>query len=89
MDEILTVALAIVGAAAQQATAPQIGAERHVKDIKGEQTNQKILPARYFARHYVMLVLALILGLLGGGFASRLIRPAVLSPQRDIGSNGR
>lgn len=43
VEAILTFALAVVGAAAQQATAPQIAAERHVKDIKAEQTDQTIL----------------------------------------------
>lgn len=42
VEVVLTVALAVVGAAAQQATAPQTAAERHVKDIKAEQTDQTI-----------------------------------------------
>jgi hypothetical protein len=41
----------------------------------------------YFTRRYVILVLVLLLGLLVGGYAGRLIRMAVLSPQRSsIGS---
>jgi hypothetical protein len=41
-----------------------------------------VLHVLYFAQHYVMLGLVLIVGLIGGGFASRLIRMAVLSSTR-------
>ncbi len=46
-----------------------------------------LLHALYFGRHYAILGLALVLGLIVGGYAARLIRIAVLSPQRNgIGS---
>jgi hypothetical protein len=46
-----------------------------------------VLQLLYFARHYVILALVLILGLIGGSYAARLIRMAVLSPPRNgIGS---
>jgi hypothetical protein len=46
-----------------------------------------ILQLLHFARHYAILALVLILGLIAGGYAARLIRMAVLSPQRNrIGS---
>ena len=46
-----------------------------------------VLHLLYFGRHYVILVLVLALGLIVGGYAARLIRMAVLSPQRNsIGS---
>jgi hypothetical protein len=41
----------------------------------------------HFARHYVILALVLILSLVAGSYAARLIRMAVLSPKRNgIGS---
>ena len=42
-----------------------------------------VLHLLYFAGHYVILVQVLILGLIVGGYAARLIRMAVLSPQRN------
>jgi hypothetical protein len=42
-----------------------------------------VLHLLYFSRHYVILVLALMLGLTVGVYAARLIRIAVLSPQRN------
>jgi hypothetical protein len=42
-----------------------------------------VLQVLYVASHYMIVALVLILGLVVGGFASRLIRMAVLSPQRD------
>ena len=46
-----------------------------------------VLHMLYFARHYVILVMVLLLGLIVGGYTARLIRMAVLSPQpNSIGS---
>jgi hypothetical protein len=41
-----------------------------------------VLHVLYLAGHNVMFGLVLTLGLIGGAFASRLIRIAVLSPQQ-------
>ena len=46
MEAILTVALAVVGIAAQQAPAPQFAAEGHVKDLKAAQTDQTIFASQ-------------------------------------------
>jgi hypothetical protein len=46
VEAILTVALAVVGIAAQQAPAPQFAAEGHVKDIKAAQTDQTIFASQ-------------------------------------------